>query len=974
MALLVLALVAAKCGYSLDPQKMFSQYVRTLWTTDAGMPQTSVYAIAQTRDGYLWIGTEAGVARFDGVRFSIFNQRNVPNLPANYVHRLLAGRDGSLWIGTDSGLARYSGEAWTSWTAKSGLSNDDIQAMVEGPDGSLWVGTDGGLNRLHDGRVDTWHVKDGLPDDHILALQVDPAGVLWIGTRTGLASFDGHQFRSFQAPGGSSSQALSALATAGDGSVWCASTDGKLYRESGGTLSAISVNLPHTDVQAMLFDRDGSLWLGFENHGFARLHNGELTLVDSQDVLHAQTVEALLEDAEHNIWLGTFDSGLVQLHDGKFTVYGMAEGIPSAVVCCSVEAADGTVWVGTAAGEVIAIHPDRTMRIYTTRNGLPSEGIHSMLLGRDGTIWIGHRHGVLTQYRNGQFRHFQSAVAKNHAINGLLEDGVGRIWIGTYGAGLMRFEDGRFEQVLTDLDVPALAQTSDGAIWVGSDGQGLIKLKDGVTTRYTNSDGLINDHVLSLWVDGEDTLWVGFISGGLGRIRNGKITSFTAAQGLFDPTVANLMDDDLGNLWMGSDSGISRVSKKELEQFAEGHISEFHSVGYNTADGLRSRETMQGGTGCGMKGKDGRLWFPTLNGLARIDPRRALEADPPLHVRIESLQLDAGNVSLGSDIRFRHGSSRLSFQFTALTFIDSARVRFRYRLEGYDKEWIDAGNSRVASYTNLPPGKYWFQVQAARYNGDWEPEPTSTGFTVDPRWFETPLAWTLWGFSACLITWGIVRLRTSTLVRRRHELEVLVAERTHQLNEEKTALAAAREELQEQATHDSLTGVWNRGAIFNLLKLEIERARRERKTLSVVMADLDHFKVVNDTYGHLWGDLVLIEVARCLHSSLRVYDSIGRYGGEEFLILMPGCDPVKNLNRLHELLESVGSRKFSNSQVQFQITCSFGVSVYRPGQAVPSAEDLLNGADQALYSAKHLGRNRVEFVESADVSRLRPDG
>lgn len=970
LVLLALVLFSTRFGLALDPQKAFSQYLQTWWTTDSGLPQTSVYSIAQTRDGYLWVGTELGLASFDGVRFRTYNQRNLPALPSNYVHRLLAARDGSLWIGTDSGLTRYDGADWTTWTAKNGLSNEDIQALAEGPDGSLWIGTGGGLNRLRNGRVQTWHAKDGLPNDHVLALQVDAAGLLWIGTRAGLASFDGRQFKSYALRDGSGPQALSALAIAPDGSVWCASTDGRLSRQSGAMLSAVSASLPHNDVQTMLFDHDGSLWLGFSNRGLGRLHNGEFTVVDSHAGLHGQTVEALFEDSEHSLWVGTFDAGLVQLRDGKFNVYGTQEGFPSAVVCCSVQAADGALWVGTAAGELVEILPNGKLRTYTAQDGLPSEGIHSLLLGRDGTLWIGHRHGVITRYRNGRFQHFQNPAEKNHAINGLLEDSAGRIWVGTYGAGVMRFEGGRFVQVLPDVAVPAMVETRDGAVWIGTDGDGLIRFRDGNSTRFTDSNGLPNNHVVSLWVDRDDTLWVGFTSGGLSRIANGKVTSFTAAQGLFDSTVANLVGDDFGNLWMGSDRGISRVSKQELEAFAQGHISAFHSVGYDTADGLRSRETMQGGTGCGSRGTDGRLWFPTMNGLAGLDPRRVLEPDPPLRVRVESLQLNAGDVALDKSVRFRHGSNRVSFQFTALTFVAPTRIRFRYRLEGYDNSWVEASDIRTASYTNLPAGSYRFQVQAARYNGGWTPEAASVRFTVEPAWYEAPAALLLWALSACMLTWGIVQLRTQTLVRHRQELERLVEERTHQLNEEKSALAVAREELQEQATHDSLTGLWNRRAILELLDREIERAVREGKALSVVMADLDHFKKINDTYGHLCGDQVLTEAVRGLQGCLRSYDSMGRYGGEEFLILMDGCDPAQNPSRFRELLASVGRRKFSAGDVEFQLTCSFGVTAFWPGQTIASAKDLLAAADRALYEAKRLGRNRIEYMDCSGASRF----
>lgn len=962
--LCALVLSAASSAFSLDPKKAFSQYIQSSWTTDAGLPQTSVYSIAQTRDGYLWIGTEQGVASFDGVRFRSFNQRNTPALPSNYVHRLLGARDGSLWIGTDSGLTHYDGKTWSTWTSKSGLSDDDIEALAEAPDGSLWIGTSNGLDRLSNGNVHAWHLKEGLPSDFVTALQIDSAGILWIGTHAGLASFDGHQFKSYRLQGASAPLILSAIAIASDRAVWCASTDGRIFRESSDALIAVAANLPHSDVQAMLFDHDGTLWLGFPNHGLARFREGQVILADAHHGLPGQTVEALFEDSERNLWVGTFDAGLIQLRDGKFDVYGPPEGLPSSIICCSVETADGSTWTATEAGDVVHILPDGASRTYTVQDGLPGEGIHSILLGRDGTLWIGHRHGVLTRYRNGHFKHFQSAVSRNRAFNALLEDSSGKLWIGTYGVGVMQFEGGQFVQVLPGFNVSMLAETRDGAVWVGTDGDGLIELKDGHSNlRYSDLNGLINNHVLSLWVDRDDTLWVGLESGGLNRIKNGHVASFTATQGLYDPTVANLMEDNFGNLWMGSDKGISRVSKRDLDLFAEGRITQFHSVGYDTADGLRSRETMQGGTGCGTKAPDGSLWFPTMGGLARIDPRLALQSDPPLPTLVESVVVDLQEKSLRGNLRFRRGANRVTFHFTALNFIAPARTRFRYKLEGYDTAWNEAINSRTASYTNLPAGDYRFLVQAARHDEEWNAAAASVAFTVDPSWYETPLALVLWTLCAALLAWGIIRLSTRRSERRRLELERLVAERTHQLTEEKSALAVAQEQLRTQATHDSLTGLWNHKAILELLENEIERARRDGHVLTVVMADLDNFKKINDTYGHPSGDMALAGVAQCFEAGLRGYDVVGRYGGEEFLILMPGCDPIGNPDRVRHLMASVDNLHFSNGQAQFQITCSFGVTAFWPARRAASAGELLNAADHALYEAKRLGRHRVEYTE-----------
>ena len=307
----------------------------------------------------------------------------------------------------------------------------------------------------------------------------------------------------------------------------------------------------------------------------------------------------------------------------------------------------------------------------------------------------------------------------------------------------------------------------------------------------------------------------------------------------------------------------------------------------------------------------------------------------------------------------------MNFRFTTASFIAPWTIKFRYRLEGYDSGWIEASNTRSAGYTNLPPGNYTFVVEAARHNGEWTPSAGVVAFSILPPWYRTRAAWLLWILCAILLTWIVVGLRTRSLIRNRKQLETVVAERTAQLRSETLALAETREELELQATHDSLTGLWNRAAILEHMEREVGRARREGTVLGVVLADLDHFKQINDTRGHLCGDKVLREAAQRLESCLRDYDFIGRYGGEEFLILMPGCDP-------HEIRRGwrgwwrASTSTPSPARKNIRASCSFGVTAFRPDRAVTSLEELLVAADKALYEAKAAGRNCAHIAELAE--------
>jgi diguanylate cyclase (GGDEF)-like protein len=787
---------------------------------------------------------------------------------------------------------------------------------------------------------------------------------LWIATDAGLGRFDGKRFTAYTALDGLTNNVLSALAIAPDGSVWMAAAHGQLARLTQGRVENESKAVINDDINALLFDHDGNLWIGFESRGLARLHNGVLSLYGAPNGLPGETVESFFEDSEHNLWVGLFDSGLVQLRDGKFTTFGKPEGLSSNIGWCGLQARDGSIWMATSTGGLDRILPNGAVRSYTGGERQSSETIHSMLQTRDGAIWFGERHGVLTRFLNGRFETFKYERSKKDAINSLLEDHDGSLIVGTYGSGVARFKDGQFEVIRATGEVPAMAETADGTMWLGTDGEGVIRIKDGIETNFTKAKGLLSDHVLALAMDEQGVLWIGSSSGGLNRIQDGRITSYTPDQGLFDSTVGNILEDNFGNLWMGSDNGVFRIAKSELNDFANRRISSIHGVVYGTTDGLRSRETMQGGTGTASKGPGGRLWFSTMRGLSVVDPARAQGDDQALRVQIEEVSINGKAAESAPAIRVGPRASRLEIQFTAPSFDAPGQIQFRSMLEGFDDHWSAASVRRSADYTNLPPGRYRILVQASRDGNEWSAAAEPLSLAVVPPWYRTLLAYVSYALAAIVLTWLVVEMRTRSLKRRRDELERLVVERTAQLEIEKQGLMRAREALQFQAAHDSLTGLWSRGAILEQLARELERATRERTVLSVILGDLDHFKAVNDTHGHLSGDFVLRESAHRLVGLMRGYDAVGRYGGEEFLILLPGYDAAKNPARAQDLVDVLAARPFDCNGTEINVTCSFGVTITWPWLDRTTIDDLIRRADKALYQAKRNGRSRVEFDPS----------
>ena len=955
----------------LEPERAITQYIQTSWTSESGLPQNSVHAMAQTADGFLWFGTEEGLARFDGVQFRIYNRHNTPALASDYIQTLAAARDGSLWIGTDSGLthltpARSSSslqggirgeDRFTTLTTRDGLAGDNIASLVWSPHGELWVGTTQGLNRIQGSHIDSWTTANGLPDNSVNTIALDTAGVLWVGSQHGLSHLEHDRWIS---QSGLQGDRIDALASAPDGSMWVSIFGRGLVQIVSGRVVVAPFQLPSKEALALLFDRDGALWINFDRHGIGRFANGKVSLYgDVNGLPSSRTTRALLQDREGNLWIGLLDAGVVQLRAGKFAVWGKPEGLGGNYVGNMLEAHDGSMWFGSDSNGLTHVFSDGRIEQWDHRRGLPDEAVYSLAQTRDGSIWVGYRRGELARIQDGRVSIFHDPEGVDSSLNSLFQDREGNLWVGYFGKGLAQFHDGRFQHLTTAGLIPAITQSPDGAIWVATDGDGVYRMLGGVTTRFTSANGLPNNHAMCIFADSNGDIWVGTASGGLSRIRDGHIVTWTPDQGLPDATIGSVLIDNHGDLWIGGDSGIARIERSELNATDQAGLRTLHPRLYGTTDGLRSRETLFGSMPCNWKDSSGRLWFATILGAAVIDPAQIpIDAVAP-PVWIESVTSDAHGIPALNGMRLDSNSGNLEFTFTAPSFVAPQKMNFRYRLNGFDREWIDAGSRRTAWYTNLPPGNYTFSVVAQNSDGTWNSSGASFNFILLPSLYRTPLAYFLYAVFIVVTGWYVYAFRMRSVLHRQQELTRLVAERTAQLEEEKEALTAARRELHVRATYDSLTSLLNRGAILERLEHEVSRSIRDKTPLGVVIVDLDHFKKINDTYGHLCGDAVIREVADRLRTALRSYDLAGRYGGEEFLILLPGFDLAQVPRRMDQLLDALRTRPIQVSGEELHLTCSIGATTFRPEHDLPDLHDLLRRADSALYRAKNAGRNRA---------------
>ena len=768
------ALKAASAGTN----PLVLEYQWDSWSSGPdGLPSSAVQAITQTRDGYLWVGTQEGLARFDGTHFTTFDQRNIPGIGQFSVNALLEDQDGTLWIGSEAaGLLSLKDGAFTVYTMASGMAANTVTCISQDHH-DLWLGTPRGLTLFRAGRFFTYTTKEALTDDWIIALYRDRLGNLWVGTTHGLSRMRNGKLTAVSLPRGLGKVEVRSIAEDSEG-LWLATDQGLVLLRNGKAERYAGHGLPKGPLNSVYDDRAGNLWVGAPGNGLFVRRNGSFRhLTDGG--LARMNVGPLYQDRDGNFWLGTWDNGVVRLSDEKFKTVGP---VSSAVY----QSGDGAVWDGTSTEGLVRYDGEKTA-VYTTRQGLSSDVVASLAEDLAGNLWIGTGNG-LNRFRDGKFTVYtkQQGLAGND-IFCVYPDREGNVWLGTTNQGLQRLKDGKLTTytVKDGLNSNAIRYVHEdrrGTLWVATDG-GLSRSRTKEPWTFEPVEGLRNDHVMALYEDQDGVLWVGTGGMGLKRLQDGKVTTYTMRDGLFDDLCWAIVEDDDGNLWFTSDHGLWRVSKRELNEFAEGKIHRITSATYGVADGLKTNEFNGGVQPAGWKTRSGQLLFAGAAGMVVVDPRRITPDATPPPVMIESAAVDAKWFNPYHSIQASPGRGQLEFQYTAIDLRDQG-LRFKYKLEGFDRDWIDAGARRVAYYTNISPGQYRFHVIACNRDGTWNTQGAAIDLVLQAHCYQT--AWFYWlcGLLACGLAFGVHKLRVRRMRAREAELVLLVDERTRQLQDD----------------------------------------------------------------------------------------------------------------------------------------------------------------------------------------------
>ncbi len=747
-----------------------------MWQVEQGLPQNKVTSVVQTRDGYLWIGTYSGLARFDGVRFAVFDDKTTPEMHSSRVTSLFESDDNTLWIGHENGeVTTYSngkfrsveiGTPWESgkiWAITTDENRDiwllgesgtlkrvrdgleltpppgtatKLLSLAQSTDGTVWVARDGRLSRLRNGQLDSAPNDASVTNTYVQGICASRDGGLWISSNGRIHKLKDNKWIQDLGPAPWDMGALTSMVETKSGTILAGTSNNGFFILFPGTdrkpMHFNRINGFQADwILSLLEDREGNLWVGTGGSGLAGLRPNNIQTIAPPDRWRGRGVLSVATGTNGELWIGTEGAGLYRYESGAWETFGYTNGIGNSYIWSIANDKAGRLFVGTWGDGLFLRDGDHFKFAPGLENVMLP--VPALLAAHDGGLWVGTSAGLL-HYANGKTNWFSEA-----------------------GGNPVR-------------DVRTIIEDGKGAVWFGTASKGLGCLKDGVIHQFRKTDGLSSDYIECLHFDEDGVLWIGTFGGGLCRLKAGVFSVIDRAQGLPNSVIGDIEDDGNGFFWMSSHGGIIRAGKMELNQCADGKTGEVHWLTYGINDGMPTIDCSEGLQPAGAKTSDGRLWFPTSRGLVVVNPNQVTVNHLPPVMALEELLVDDKPVANASvPLRIAPGHNRFEFHYTALSFVAPEKVTFKYRIEGLEKEWVNAGPKRVANYNFLPPGNYIFHVIACNNDGIWNDEGVSLAFTLLPHFWQTWWFRILGGLMTVAAASGIVWFDTRRRMRRRLE-------------------------------------------------------------------------------------------------------------------------------------------------------------------------------------------------------------
>ena len=931
-----------------------SDYFTQTWNTHDGLPHNGINAISQTTDGYLWIGTWEGLARFNGREFKVFTRGSKIGLPDSAIKSLTSSQKGGLLVaGARGGISVRSNKQWSPQPSSSTMINHAIYDKNK----NLWLALDG------EGLI--YRNKDTQKDTVIIAnieaykIVQDNEGIIWVATSKGLFSVKNKTLvRHFDEHYGLPNSPAHTIILTNEKQLIVGTHQGA-YKLVNGIFQQLHRQLTNERIISLLQDSDHNIWLGTNDHGIFKLNKNKLEQLDESNGLPNNRISSLYQDKEQSIWVGT-SNGLFRLREAPFITLTTKQGLSGNFVRSVLSHSDGSLWVGNSKG----LNKIQKGLISTIKVANSNEQLSVLSLAEtlDKQVLVGTYNQGLYVVTNNKLQKLMTTEngLPSNEIRSILVDSTNNTWLGTASGVVKISPDNTMEKFNKQSGLPAnfimaLAEDNSGRVWIGT-GDGIASYSKKSLQTYRLIDKFNVKYAFGFHVE-KNSLWIASDRGlvHIDLITN-EVSAVTKENGLPVDKIFQVVIDNYNTFWLSSNRGVISITREQINNVLQGKSK---SIDYNLfaeGVGLLTPQANGASTPAATLHHDGSVWIATAKGVSHINHERLQRmTEKVLPVVIEQLNVDGKSYPLLPTVELPEGASRITIHYAGIGFLMAKHIEYQSQLIGFDTQWQNKKNQTFTEFTNLEPGTYIFQMRAKYPNSQWQDDIASISFTITPFYWQSTSFKLFILVSFCISLYSLYRYRIIRIERTQIKLKNLVTQQTIELKKQAVLFSY-------QANHDQLTGLFNRRAFDAWCNNDFEKAKLDNIPLTIAILDIDHFKNVNDEYSHLIGDQVIKRMANILQKLIQESSSqakLARWGGEEFTLLINN-DQEKAYDFCELLRLTIKSYDFSDIADALNMTISIGLT---DNSEVTEYDKIINRADQALYFAKHNGRNQVRIYQ-----------